>query len=83
MGKDKQKSRRGKIILGTYGVRRRRKKDIKTEVKPELAIKEKKLVKEVKEAPAEKVKTEAAEKVKKEPRPKKEATLPKETKAKK
>ena len=41
MGKGDKKSRRGKIILGSYGVRRPRKKD-KQEVKPvaEVQIKE-------------------------------------------
>jgi 30S ribosomal protein S31 len=54
MGKGDKKSRRGKIILGTYGVRRRRKKDNKPEIKPEIIkvkeVKEKKPVKEKKEA---------------------------------
>lgn len=34
MGKGDKKTRRGKIIIGTFGVRRRRKKDIR--VKPEV-----------------------------------------------
>ena len=34
MGKGDKKSRRGKIILGTFGVRRLRKKDDKPVVKP-------------------------------------------------
>ena len=33
MGKGDKKTRRGKIILGTYGVRRRRKKENKPEIK--------------------------------------------------
>ena len=53
MGKGDKKSRRGKIILGTYGVRRRRKKANKPAVKlvqPTLVkeIKEKKPLKEKK-----------------------------------
>ena len=42
MGKGDKKSRRGKIILGTYGVRRPRKKSDKAEVKPvkEVLLKE-------------------------------------------
>jgi 30S ribosomal protein S31 len=83
MGKGDSKSRRGKIILGSYGVRRPRKKGFKIETKPETAIREKKPVKEAKEAPAVKEKTETAEKGKKEPRPRKESTPVKETKAKK
>ena len=34
MGKGDKKSRRGKIILGTFGVRRRRKDADKVEIKP-------------------------------------------------
>ena len=34
MGKGDKKTRRGKIILGTFGVRRRRKKDDKQDIKP-------------------------------------------------
>lgn len=41
MGKGDRKSRRGKITLGTYGVRRPRKKAYKAEVKPEVAIRNK------------------------------------------
>ena len=51
MGKGDKKSRRGKIIIGTFGVRRRRKKDGKPDIKPTVAasvkeVKEKKPVKE-------------------------------------
>ena len=54
MGKGDKKSRRGKIILGSYGVRRPRKKNNKPEVKPVKQIltkepKEKKPLKEKKE----------------------------------
>ncbi len=35
MGKGDKKSRRGKIILGSFGVRRPRKKAYKPEIKPE------------------------------------------------
>ncbi len=54
MGKGDKKTRRGKIILGTYGVRRRRKKADKPEIKPakvikDKEIKDKKPVKESKE----------------------------------
>ena len=45
MGKGDKKSRRGKIILGTYGVRRPRKKADKPEIKPVKVVK----TKEVKE----------------------------------
>ncbi len=53
MGKGDKKSRRGKIILGTFGVRRPRKiadKSSKT-VKPDEGKKEKKLLKDTKEVP--------------------------------
>jgi 30S ribosomal protein S31 len=43
MGKGDKKSRRGKIIIGTYGVRRRKKKLSASEVKPEIKVKEVKL----------------------------------------
>ncbi len=51
MGKGDKKTRRGKIILGTFGARRRRKKEGKPEIKPETAtripeVKEKKKAKE-------------------------------------
>ena len=39
MGKGDKKSRRGKIILGTYGVRRRRKKADKPEIKQVIPAK--------------------------------------------
>lgn len=59
MGKGDKKSRRGKIILGTFGVRRRRNKSVKPEgnsvkaVKDNIAedikpVKEKKVLKEEK-----------------------------------
>jgi 30S ribosomal protein S31 len=41
MGKGDRKSRRGKITLGTFGVRRRRKKAYKAEIKPDIIIKTK------------------------------------------
>jgi len=43
MGKGDKKSRRGKIILGSYGVRRPRKKNDKPEIKPLKVIKEKEI----------------------------------------
>jgi 30S ribosomal protein S31 len=54
MGKGDKKTRRGKIILGSYGVRRPRKKTDKPEIKPVKVVAEKepkeiKAVKEVKE----------------------------------
>ena len=54
MGKGDKKTRRGKIFLGTYGVRRRRNKINKPEIKREAivreaGIKEKKPLKEKKE----------------------------------
>ena len=51
MGKGDKKSRRGKIILGSYGVRRPRKKNDKPEVKPlkEILLKETKDKKPLKE----------------------------------
>ncbi len=60
MGKGDKKSRRGKIILGTYGVRRPRQKAAKAtekkavvsktdEVKERKPLKERKEVREVKE----------------------------------
>ena len=41
MGKGDKKTRRGKIILGSYGVRRRRKKADKPEAKAVKVIKQK------------------------------------------
>ena len=41
MGKGDKKTKRGKIILGTFGVRRRRKKSDKPEIKPVKKVKEK------------------------------------------
>jgi len=69
MGKGDKKTRRGKIILGSYGVRRPRKKNNKPEIKPvkEVMIKEPKdkkplkEKKEPKEATAAKVVKEAKE----------------------
>jgi 30S ribosomal protein S31 len=51
MGKGDKKSRRGKIILGTYGVKRRRKKSGIPEIKPliDTASKETKDKKHVRE----------------------------------
>ncbi|HCU18403.1 MAG TPA: 30S ribosomal protein THX, partial [Bacteroidales bacterium] len=54
MGKGDKKTRRGKIILGTFGVRRRRKKADKPGIMPLKAVKEK----EVKEKKAVKEKKE-------------------------
>ena len=48
MGKGDKKTRRGKIILGTYGVRRPRKKTDKPEIKPVKQV----MVKEPKEKKA-------------------------------
>ena len=53
MGKGDKKTRRGKIILGTYGVRRRRNKTDKHEIKhvnipKEKEIRDKKPLKEKK-----------------------------------
>jgi len=62
MGKGDKKSKRGKIILGSYGIKRPRKKPDKPVIKlakvtKEKAIKEVKPVKEVKEVkPVEEVK---------------------------
>jgi len=41
MGKGDKKTKRGKIILGTYGVSRRRKKQNKQEIKPIEPVMEK------------------------------------------
>ena len=51
MGKGDKKTKRGKIILGTYGVSRRRKKQHKPEIKPVepvvgIGMKDRKSVKE-------------------------------------
>lgn len=51
MGKGDKKSRRGKIILGSYGIRRPRKIDVKPEISPVKVIQEKKSVKEVAPVP--------------------------------
>ena len=90
MGKGDKKSRRGKIILGTFGVRRPRKKADKAEIKPEKAVsvvKEKKPVKEAKESHAKaEVAAPKAEKPKKEPKAKKtnvDEAAPKESRPRK
>ena len=57
MGKGDKKSRRGKIILGTFGVRRRRGKADKPDIKPLIVIKEK----EPKDKKPVREKTEAKE----------------------
>jgi len=56
MGKGDKKSRRGKIILGTFGVRRPRKNAGKIDktAKPDAEIKERKLQREKKEVPVAK-----------------------------
>lgn len=66
MGKGDKKTRRGKIILGSFGVRRLRKKDNKPSIKPlkvtaEKEVKEKKPLKEKKEVKEVKVAAEVAE----------------------
>jgi 30S ribosomal protein S31 len=69
MGKGDKKSRRGKIILGSFGVRRPRKKTDKPEVKPAKTVVEAELkdtkspreIKEVKEIKVTKEKAEAKE----------------------
>ena len=43
MGKGDKKSRRGKIFLGSYGVRRRRKKANKPTLQLKPAVKEKEI----------------------------------------
>ena len=98
MGKGDKKTRRGKIILGTYGVRRPKKKADKAEIKPLITsakkeVKEKKPVKEKSEAKEVKAVAEVKEpKVTKEkvavktpkvPKEKKEAVVADEAKAKK
>jgi 30S ribosomal protein S31 len=57
MGKGDKKTRRGKIIIGTYGVRRRRKKADKQEIKPVKVS----IVKEEKDKKAVRVKAEVKE----------------------
>ena len=54
MGKGDKKSRRGKIILGTFGVRRRRKKEVKPAVKP-LKVNKEKEVKDIKPVKEKKI----------------------------
>lgn len=51
MGKGDKKSRRGKIILGTYGARRPRKKADKAAVKPQEVVITRKPAREGKEKP--------------------------------
>lgn len=57
MGKGDKKTRRGKIIIGTFGVRRRRKKEAAKDIKPLVATQEK----EIKEKKTVKVKAEVKE----------------------
>ncbi len=98
MGKGDKKSRRGKIILGTFGVRRRRNKAGKPEVKTVKAVsekiaedikpvKEKKVIKEEKaEKPVETVQEKTAVKEPKAAKAKKEVAeekVAKEPKTKK
>ena len=65
MGKGDKKTRRGKIILGTFGVRRRRKTVEKPDIKPPVAagkeVKEKKTAKEKAEVKEENVAAEVKE----------------------
>lgn len=78
MGKGDKKSRRGKIILGTYGVRRQRKKAFQAapeKVASEKVIKEKKPAKEV-HAPKAEAASPKVDKPKKEVRHKKESEAP-------
>jgi len=95
MGKGDKKSRRGKIILGSYGVRRHRKKAYKAEVEPLKLTKQKDLKeikppkekKEIAEIQVAKEKPEAkvqkVVKEKKEVKEVKEEKVIQETKAKK
>ena len=53
MGKGDKKSRRGKIIIGTFGVRRRKKKLTATQAKPDIKVKDVK-IKEKKSSEGEK-----------------------------
>lgn len=85
MGKGDKKTRRGKIILGSFGVRRPRKNNIKPAVKPEKDVRAKEektaVVKEVKET---KPSRPAGEKpATKSPKPAKEKKEIKEEKAEK
>ena len=68
MGKGDKKSRRGKIIIGTFGVRRRKKKPAASQAKPDIKIKvkdvkikDKKVLKEKKEVKEVKEKKEIKE----------------------
>ena len=76
MGKGDKKSRRGKIILGTFGVRRRRKAADKVEIKPSSSRAENKPLSEDIETskPSREVRKPKAP-----AKPKKEATEVKET----
>ncbi len=83
MGKGDKKTRRGKIILGTYGVRRRRKKENKPEIKQVVVVKgkepkDKKPLKEKKEVPEVKEIIEVKEV--KEVKPVREVSVPKRLK---
>ncbi|MBK8882064.1 MAG: 30S ribosomal protein THX [Bacteroidales bacterium] len=80
MGKGDKKSRRGKIILGTFGIRRRRKKVNSPEVKPLIETgskdtKDKRPVREKAEIKEVKSSSEV-----KEPKAPKEKAAPKATK---
>jgi 30S ribosomal protein S31 len=79
MGKGDKKTRRGKITIGSYGVRRRRKQVSKASVRQtnSVVVKEKAVKKSVKEKPE----TVAAEVAKE--KPVKEKAAPKATKASK
>ena len=86
MGKGDKKSRRGKIILGSYGIRRPRKKAYKAEIKVENVMDDKAQTnampeKEVKETKAVREKT--APKAPKVAREKKEETEHTDSKPKK
>ena len=75
MGKGDKKSRRGKIILGTYGVRRLRKKADKAAIKPKEVVMPPKPSREKKEKPQPEVK-ETRVPVAKEHKPKEKAEKP-------
>lgn len=93
MGKGDKKSRRGKIILGTYGVRRPRKKADKASIKPQEVVTQQRPAKDKKERPRTeakesrtKEKVEKVERVEKAVKPEKtdkEIKAAKEPKAKK
>ena len=75
MGKGDKKSKRGKIIIGSYGVRRRKKKIVKPVIrkKPETKVKEEKKVKPVEPVIEAQVAIVAEEKVTKKTTAKKTA----------